>query len=140
LTNYEKRPMQREMSEIIYDIFEQNKHGLIEAETGTGKSLAYLLPALYQAVKENKRIIISTYTTQLQMQLLEEEIPLIHKLVAFPFQAVLLKGRNHYLSLDRFSHELANNQADNYDIALTKAILLIWITETATGDIDEIQL
>lgn len=140
LNNYEKRDGQREMSETIYDAFQAKKHALIEAETGTGKSLAYLLPALYESKTDNKRLIISTYTTQLQTQLLEEEIPLIKKLVPFPFEAALLKGQNHYLSLERFSHELENAQSDNYDIVLTKAILLIWLTETITGDIDEIQL
>ena len=140
LTNYEKREGQRDMSETIFDAFQVKKHALIEAETGTGKSLAYLIPALYEAKKDNKRIIVSTYTTQLQTQLLEEEIPLIKSLVPFTFHAVLLKGRNHYISLERFSHELGNNQADNYDITLTKAILLIWLTETLTGDLDEIQL
>lgn len=140
LKNYQKRPGQRDMSEIIFDAFQVKKHGLIEAETGTGKSLAYLLPAVYEAVQTNKRIVISTYTTQLQTQLLEEEIPLLEKLVPFDFHVVLLKGRNHYISLERFSYELANSYSDNYDITLTKAIILIWLTETVTGDIDEIQL
>lgn len=140
LTKYEKRNGQREMSETIFDAFQAKKHALIEAETGTGKSLAYLIPALYEAVKDKKRIIISTYTTQLQTQLLEEEIPLIKKLVPFQFHAVLLKGRNHYISLERLAHELASSHEDNYDITLTKAILLVWLTETISGDIDEIQL
>src|SRR5699024_10929905 len=82
----------------------------------------------------------STHTTQLQTQLLEEEIPQIRKLIPFPFQIALLKGKNHYLSLERFARELENNQQDNYDITLTKAMLLVWITETNTGDIDEIRL
>src|SRR5690625_2421556 len=59
---YEKRSGQREMSETVYDAFCSGEHALIEAETGTGKSLAYLLPAVYEAVKQNKRIIISTHT------------------------------------------------------------------------------
>lgn len=140
LSNYEKRTGQREMSETIYDAFQAKKHALIEAETGTGKSLAYLLPALYEAVSTKKRLVVSTYTTQLQTQLLNEEIPLIKKIVPFPFHAVLLKGKSHYISLERFAYELNNNEQDNYDITLTKAILLIWLTETLTGDIDEIQL
>jgi len=137
---YEKRPEQREMSEAIFDAFQSKNHALIEAETGTGKSLAYLLPAVYEAYQEKQRIVISTYTTQLQTQLLDEEIPLIKKIVPFPFQAVVLKGRNHYISLERFYHELNKMERDTYDITLTKAKLLVWITETETGDIDEIRL
>ncbi|WP_143833726.1 ATP-dependent DNA helicase DinG [Oceanobacillus senegalensis] len=138
--HYEKRNGQREMSEIIYDSFQAKEHALIEAETGTGKSLAYLLPAIYEAVKSKQRIVISTYTTQLQSQLMDEEIPLIEKLVDFPIKVAILKGKNHYISLEKFAHELVSSQEDNYDITLTKAMILVWLTETETGDIDEINL
>ncbi|MBP2078303.1 ATP-dependent DNA helicase DinG [Oceanobacillus polygoni] len=140
MKGYEKRAGQREMSEIIFDSFRSNTHALIEAETGTGKSLAYLLPAIYEAVKLNQRLIISTYTTQLQSQLLDEEIPALRSLTTFPFQVAILKGKSHYISLEKFAYELNDSSYDNYDIALTKAMLLIWLTETDTGDIDEIQL
>lgn len=140
MDNYEERTGQRELSESIFDNFREESHALIEAGTGTGKTLAYLLPALYEAKKLNKRIVISTYTTQLQTQLLEEEIPLVQKLVPFPIATAILKGKRHYLSLDRFEQELRFIENDNYDMILTKAMLLVWITETETGDIDEIQL
>src|SRR5690625_190897 len=137
---YEKRMGQREMSEHIFDAFKAKKHALIEAETGTGKSLAYLIPAIYEAVHNHERLVISTYTTQLQSQLLEEEIPLARKLIEFPFKVALLKGKSHYISLEKFERELSMDKQDNYDISLTKAMLLVWLTETTTGDIDEIQL
>jgi len=140
IKKYEKRDGQRVMSEDIYDSFQAHKHALIEAETGTGKSLAYLIPSIYEAVKSNKKIIISTYTTQLQSQLLEEEIPLIKSLVPFPFKVALLKGKQHYISIEKFANELDSGQQDNYDIALTKAMILIWLLETETGDIDELHL
>lgn len=140
MQKYEKRNGQRDMSESVFDAFQLHHHALIEAETGTGKSLAYLIPAIYEAVKTKKRIIVSTYTTQLQSQLLEEEIPLIQKLVDIPFHTALLKGKNHYISLEKFERELDISHHDNYDIALTKAMILVWLTETETGDIDEIQL
>ncbi|GGB33268.1 ATP-dependent DNA helicase DinG [Virgibacillus dakarensis] len=140
MSHYEKRTGQREMSEHIYDAFQSGQHALIEAETGTGKSLAYLIPAIYQAVKEKQRIVISTYTTPLQSQLLDEEIPFVHHLIPFPFKAALLKGKQHYISLEKFEHELSSGQTENYDFTLTKAMILVWLTETETGDIDEIQL
>ncbi|WP_229683042.1 ATP-dependent DNA helicase DinG [Virgibacillus oceani] len=140
MKSYEKRNGQREMSEDIFDAFQAKSHALIEAETGTGKSLAYLIPAVYEAVNSGKRIIISTYTTQLQTQLLDEEIPLIQELVPFSFKIALLKGKQHYISLEKFERELSSWEADNYDIALTKAMIIVWLTETETGDIDEIQL
>ncbi|MFD1413837.1 ATP-dependent DNA helicase DinG [Oceanobacillus jeddahense] len=139
-SSYEPREGQRQMSETIYDAFSAKKHAFIEAGTGTGKSLAYLLPAVYQAVNHKERLIISTYTTQLQSQLLEEEIPLLRKIIHSPFKVALMKGKNHYLNLEKFLYELDYGSKDNYDFVLTKAILLVWITETETGDIDEIQL
>ncbi|WP_449353912.1 ATP-dependent DNA helicase DinG [Virgibacillus natechei] len=140
MKKYEKRDGQRDMSETVFDAFQMHNHTLIEAETGTGKSLAYLIPAIYEAVRSKKRIVISTQTTQLQTQLLDEEIPLIRKLIDFPFNVSLLKGKSHYISLEKFERELASDQQDNYDIVLTKAMILVWLTETDTGDIDEIHL
>lgn len=140
MDTFETRDGQREMSEHIYDSFTAKKHALIEAETGTGKSLAYLIPAVYEALKSQKRIVISTYTTQLQSQLLEEEIPLTESLISHPFKVALLKGKRHYISLEKFAHELHFSNDNNYDFILTKAMLLVWITETTTGDIDEIRL
>ncbi|WP_407268673.1 ATP-dependent DNA helicase DinG [Radiobacillus sp. PE A8.2] len=138
--NYEYRPSQREMSETIYDAFQSKQHALIEAETGTGKSLAYLIPAIYESVFSQNRVVISTHLTQLQSQLLEKEIPLLQRVLPFKFEAALLKGKQHYLSLKKFEIELGSIHQDNYDIILTKSIILVWLTETFTGDIDEIQL
>lgn len=140
MPNYEKRDGQRDMSETIFDAFQRNTHALIEAETGTGKTLAYLIPAIYEAVKNEQRIVISTYTTQLQAQLLHQEVPLIRKLIPFPFHIALLKGKQHYISLEKLHRELRQEQQDNYDIALTKAMILVWLTETETGDLEEIHL
>ncbi|SDJ67876.1 ATP-dependent DNA helicase DinG [Sediminibacillus albus] len=140
MADYEIRPGQREMSETVYDAFESKQHALVEAETGTGKSLAYLVPAIYQSLSKGKRIVISTHLTQLQSQLLEKEIPLLKSMLSLPFKAALIKGKQHYLSLSKFEREVFSSQQDNYDIALTKAILLVWLTETNTGDIDEVQL
>ncbi|MFZ3578144.1 ATP-dependent DNA helicase DinG [Virgibacillus sp. DJP39] len=140
MDHYEKRVGQREMSEEIFDAFQGKKHALIEAETGTGKSLAYILPAVFEAVVKKKRIVISTYTTQLQSQLLDSEIPLVKQLVPFNFKTALLKGRQHYISLEKFEKELSDDTNDNYDITLTKAMILVWLTETENGDFEEIQL
>jgi len=137
---YENRAGQREMADLIYDAFESKQHAIVEAGTGTGKTIGYLLPAAYEAIKRQERIIISTYTTQLQSQLLDEEIPILEKLMPYEVKTALLKGRYHYLSLQKFARELDLKEIGNYDIALSKAILLVWITETKTGDIDEIQL
>lgn len=140
MDQYELRHGQKVMSEDIYRSLTENRHALIEAGTGTGKSIAYLLSALYVAMSHNERILVTTHTTSLQKQLLEEEIPRIETLFDRPVQAVLYKGRSHYISLVHFKYELEQSDTDNYDIALTKAMILVWLTETSTGDMDEIQL
>ncbi|KGX85530.1 ATP-dependent DNA helicase DinG [Pontibacillus marinus] len=140
MDRYEERGSQRIMATTIYDAFQSGSHALIEAETGTGKSLAYLLPAVYEAVTKQNRVVISTHTTHLQSQLLDKEVPLLHKILPFSFTSALFKGKQHYISLKKFEFELYHGTSDNYDITLTKAMLLVWLTETATGDIDEIQL
>ncbi|QHE52494.1 ATP-dependent DNA helicase DinG [Pontibacillus sp. HMF3514] len=140
MERYEERGSQRTMATTIYDAFQSESHALIEAETGTGKSLAYLLPAVYEAVTKQNRVVISTHTTHLQSQLLDKEVPLLHKNLPFSFTSALFKGKQHYISLKKFEFELYHGTSDNYDITLTKAMLLVWLTETDTGDIDEIQL
>lgn len=140
MERYEDREGQREMATTIYDAFQSHSHALIEAETGTGKSLGYLIPSLYEAVMTGERIVVSTHTTQLQSQLIEKELPFLQKSMPFSFKAALLKGKQHYLSLKKFEHELFSPTADNYDVVLTKAMILVWLTETTTGDRDEIQL
>ncbi|MBM7552492.1 ATP-dependent DNA helicase DinG [Thalassobacillus pellis] len=137
---YEFREGQRVMSESVYDAFNANHHAMIEAETGTGKSLAYLIPSAYFAVKNKAKVVISTFTTQLQRQLLEKEIPQVERLFDFPLKTAILKGKEHYISTLRFSKEMEERSLDNYDIVLSKGMLLVWLTETVTGDIDEIQL
>ncbi len=140
MDDYENRLGQTEISNTIFQSFNEGKHALIEAGTGIGKTIAYLIPALYQAILADQPVVISTYTTQLQSQLLEEHIPLVHDVFPVPFQATVMKGRQHYISIERFAQELEYMDHDNYDITLTKAILLVWLTETDTGDIDEVQL
>jgi Rad3-related DNA helicase/REP element-mobilizing transposase RayT len=94
---YEHRPQQLEMAEAVADAFQQGHHLLVEAGTGVGKSFAYLLPAIDYAVKNKKRVVISTHTISLQEQLIEKDIPLIQSVYPDEFTAVLVKGRSNYL-------------------------------------------
>jgi Rad3-related DNA helicase/REP element-mobilizing transposase RayT len=94
---YEHRPQQLEMAEAVEQAFAEGHHLLVEAGTGVGKSFAYLLPAIDIAVKQKKRIVISTHTISLQEQLIEKDIPLIRSVYPNEFTAVLVKGRSNYL-------------------------------------------
>jgi ATP-dependent DNA helicase DinG len=137
--DFELRSGQFQMMDSVFCAFNEGNHTMIEAGTGVGKSLAYLIPAAFYGKQINKPIIISTYTTQLQEQLLNKDIPLLKNMLSFPVHAVLLKGRSHYLSLAKFEQALKEIE-DNYDIILTKMQILVWLTETSTGDVDELNL
>ncbi|MCL6571632.1 MAG: ATP-dependent DNA helicase DinG [Bacillus sp. (in: Bacteria)] len=136
---FEKRIGQFTMMDSVYASFQSNKHTLIEAGTGVGKSLGYLLPLAYFSKQKGLPIVVSTHTIQLQEQILKKEIPLLAKILPFQLNTVLLKGCNHYISLERFSQTLAQEN-DNYDTGLTKMQILVWLTETETGDQDELNL
>lgn len=100
--HYEHRDGQWEMMKLVHEALQTSQHALIEAGTGIGKSLAYLIPSLYVARKQQKPVVISTYTLHLQKQLIERDVPLLQQIVPFPFRVALLKGRRNYLSLDKF--------------------------------------
>src|SRR6266536_2422567 len=94
---YEHRPQQLEMADAVACAFAQGHHLLVEAGTGVGKSFAYLLPAIDFAVKNKKRVVISTHTISLQEQLIDKDIPLLQSVYPNEFSAVLVKGRSNYL-------------------------------------------
>ncbi len=115
--NYEQRASQREMVNLILNGFYKQKHVLVEAGTGTGKSLAYLLAILaLLASGEDRRIVISTHTINLQEQLLHKDIPILQKLLGsfLDFRASLAKGRSNYLCKRRFL-DLINNVGQGLD-------------------------
>jgi ATP-dependent DNA helicase DinG len=94
---YEFRPQQLEMAAAVQDALQNNHPVLIEAGTGVGKSFAYLLPIIDWAVKNKKRVVISTHTISLQEQLIYKDIPLLQSVYPDEFTAILVKGRNNYL-------------------------------------------
>lgn len=99
LPGYEDRPQQIEMIDYVVQAFNDKKITTIEAGTGTGKTMAYLLPAIYWAVKNKERIVISTNTINLQEQLIKKDIPFLQKALPLKFDAVLVKGRSNYVCL-----------------------------------------
>lgn len=139
IQQYQKRDGQFLMMNEIYDAFIQHHHLVLEAGTGIGKSLGYLLPAAYFSKATGNKVMISTYTTQLQSQLIENDIPLLKQITPFEVKIALLKGKSHYICLSKFEESLQDLE-DNYDSCLTKMQILIWLLETETGDVDELNL
>lgn len=104
IPNYQYRQAQIEMANLITESLEQEKHSVIEAGTGVGKSFAYLIPAIKYALDQKKRIVVSTKTINLQEQLMKKDIPLLKEVLDLEFSAVLAKGRGNYLCLRKLRH------------------------------------
>ncbi|WP_214810856.1 ATP-dependent DNA helicase DinG [Exiguobacterium sp. s127] len=136
---YEQRTGQLEMMRHVYQSLDQEVPLLVEAGTGTGKSLGYLVPATHYAIEHETPIIVSTHTIQLQEQLFARDLPLLRQLFDAPVDITLLKGRNNYIDLRKFEFFL-NETEEPYNFTLAKATLLVWLTETTTGDLEEVSL
>ena len=103
---FEYRPQQQDMATAVARALEGKHHLVVEAGTGVGKSLAYLIPAVLYALDHRRKAIISTHTINLQEQLLHKDIPIVQKLLRRPFDAALLKGRQNYLCPNRLERAL----------------------------------
>lgn len=101
LDNFRERPQQLEMADAILDALRDEAHLVVEAPTGVGKSLAYLVPMLIGAVAAGRKVVISTHTIALQDQLLEKDIPLLASCLPIEFTVTKALGRNNYLGLRR---------------------------------------
>src|SRR5213076_902143 len=104
--NFEFRPQQQEMAVAVARTLEEERHLVVEAGTGVGKSLAYLVPATLFAREQKKKAIISTHTINLQEQLLYKDIPILKKILPIEFDAALLKGRQNYICGRRLERAL----------------------------------
>ena len=143
---FERRPQQMEMVRAVASAFNREQHLVVEAGTGVGKSIGYLLPALVYAVQNSLRVVISTNTINLQEQLLQKDIPALLDLLneegiipADTAKAVPLKGRANYLCLRRWSM-LARAEGLSADEARLLGKSLVWLGETQQGDRAEINL
>jgi ATP-dependent DNA helicase DinG len=131
---YEHRPGQIEMAEAVLRAFEQKHHLIVEAGTGTGKTLAYLVPAIAAACGSGARVVISTGTKNLQEQLMDKDIPFLQEALPAKFRAAVMKGRNNYACLHRIKRAESTpfleglEQIDQFDEVFR------WITRTETGD------
>ncbi|EGQ1747240.1 ATP-dependent helicase [Staphylococcus pseudintermedius] len=137
--HYQYREEQLYMAQIVFDQLMHNEKALIEADTGSGKSLAYLVASLMYYIETGEHVMISTNTKMLQNQLLLQDIPKINEALNVSINATLIKSKQDYISLGLISQVL-KDETTNYDVNLLKMQLLIWILETRTGDIQELNL
>ncbi len=127
------------MMDAVVSALNEGEHLLAEAGTGTGKSLAYLLPAIYHAVLNGRPVVVSTNTINLQDQLYHKDIPMLQGCLPFTFKAAMLKGRANYLCLRRWL-VLSRSPSISPSEALLLIRTLVWLASTETGDRAELNL
>lgn len=123
---YEHRSQQLELAHAIERTFSRKETGIFEAGTGTGKSLAALIPALIAG----KKVVVSTATIALQEQYVNKDIPSLKAVLPFEFNFALMKGRGNYLGRRRYEEHLLEAEVDSR--------LLDWLSGTEDGDISEL--
>jgi ATP-dependent DNA helicase DinG len=133
LGDYEFRPSQIRMAEAVYEALDGQNHAIIEAGTGTGKTIAYLLPALLHG----RRILVSTGTKTLQDQIFYKDIPLLESIIERPIRAAYLKGRSNYLCRLKLETAHAEGLFTPRELGSFKQILK-WAETTETGDRSEL--
>ena len=131
---YEHRPGQIDMAEAVLRAFEQKHHLIVEAGTGTGKTLAYLVPAIAAACGSGARVVISTGTKNLQEQLMDKDIPFLQDVLPAKFRAAVMKGRNNYACLHRIKGAESTPFLDGLDQIDQFDEVFRWATQTETGD------
>ena len=146
MAGYEERAEQADMAEAVTRAINDGGRLIVEAGTGVGKSMAYLLPAALYALKNNVRVVVSTNTINLQEQLLNKDVPAVAEALRGAddvpiddFRYSVLKGRNNYLCLKRWS-SLRSSEGVSADEARMLSKLLVWMQTTGTGDRSELNL
>ncbi|HVA21299.1 MAG TPA: helicase C-terminal domain-containing protein [Candidatus Micrarchaeia archaeon] len=142
---YELREGQQQMAMAVAQAFNRGGCLLVEAGTGVGKSLAYLVPAREWAARRSERVVVATHTIPLQEQLAKRDLPALERWRPLGVRSALLKGRGHYLSLRRFDRWLAATPSggdERSDLERLRFQLrcLVWTAGTATGDRAELRL
>lgn len=139
--NFEYRPEQQEMAVAVARALEEERHLVVEAGTGIGKSIAYLVPAILFALEQSKKAVVSTQTINLQEQLLDKDIPILKKVLPVEFDAALLKGRQNYLCPRRL--ERALQQATELFTTSEQAELqriVEWARRTKNGSLSDLEI
>ncbi|WP_432355148.1 ATP-dependent DNA helicase DinG [Sporosarcina sp. A2] len=137
--SYESRSAQLQFMDATWKSLHDGTEIMVEVPTGIGKTMSYLLPAAVHAVETNQAVIVSTYTNHLADKIMAEEIEIVSKALSVPIQATILKGRSNYISLSKFAELLLSGES-SYDNLFTEMQLLVWLTETLTGDVNELNL
>lgn len=139
--NFEYRAEQQQMAVAVARALQEERHLVVEAGTGVGKSIAYLAPAILYAIAHKKKAIISTHTINLQEQLLNKDIPILRKILPIEFDAALMKGRGNYLCPRRLERAL-QQAAELFTTSETAELARIadWARTTKDGSLSDLAI
>ncbi len=139
--NFEYRPQQQQMAVAVARALQNREHLAVEAGTGVGKSLAYLIPAILFAVGHKKKAIVSTHTINLQEQLTEKDLPMLEQVLPVKFSFALLKGRGNYLCTRRL-HKALQHAAGLFTSTETQELERIheWSKKTKDGSLSDFEV
>lgn len=138
-SRFEERPAQYDFMDSVWKHIREKKEVAIEVPTGVGKTIGYLLPAAIEALQSGKPAIISTYTNYLADRIQKSEMQKLETLLQTTIHVTVIKGQDQYISLGKFE-ELLRIPEQNYDEQITIMQILIWLTETTTGDLSELNV
>lgn len=139
IDGYESRDSQVTMLRETTEAFNYQYHLMVEAPTGTGKSIAYLIPAIYWAIENRARVVISTATIALQDQLMEKDLPLLQEALGVKFKASVAKGRSNYLC-PRQLEAMRRRRPNSVDEIRVYAKVLTWLQSSERGERTDINL
>lgn len=139
IPTYEHREQQITMAHTVADALNNGEQIMIEAGTGTGKSLAYLLPSALWSAQNSQRVVIATHTINLQDQLIKHDIPLVQQITNIDFRASVMKGRGNYLCPRRLE-TMRRRKPATFDELRTLSKILVWMQDSESGDKGEITL
>ena len=137
VSEYRPRESQLKMSLAVCDAFNNDSYLLAEAGTGTGKTIAYLMPSVILSINSGQPVIISTHTIHLQDQIMKKDIPELNTLFGGSIRSALIKGRSHYLCYRKWENEYEHANGEH---TFFMARILPWVCETSDGDGDILNL
>ncbi|HTL57435.1 MAG TPA: helicase C-terminal domain-containing protein [Candidatus Limnocylindrales bacterium] len=139
--NFEFRPQQQQMAVAVAHALEGGEHLAVEAGTGVGKSLAYLVPAILFAVAKKKKAIVSTHTINLQEQLTEKDLPMLKQILPVKFEFTMLKGRANYLCTRRL-HKAMQQSGNLFTSSEGEELQRIyeWSKTTQDGSLSDFEI
>lgn len=141
LPGFQSRMGQLQMLDAVIEAFSKDQHLMVEAGTGTGKSLAYLIPAALYAHEQQTRVVVSTHTIALQDQMEHRDLPTLQQLLGEELLFSIFKGRTHYVCMRKLHHEVRNiDFSSQPEDTKQYMMLLVWLTQTKAGMREELAL